>query len=85
LLNVLFKKCAHRITDTEVHIVLHKQISQWWPRLTDNAMKRQWLKIDFDKWKDPDAPVSSEGEDDDMSGGKAMRKVCSSSKTMFTF
>lgn len=44
-------RCTHKVSATRVDIILEKQTSEWWPRLTRTPQKPHWLKIDFDKWK----------------------------------
>lgn len=35
----------------------------WWPRLLSSKTRPAWLKIDFDRWKDPEAEEISENDE----------------------
>lgn len=46
----------------EIDIIVEKVELEWWPRLTSDAYKPAWLKLDFDKLKTDD----DEDEEDDF-------------------
>lgn len=70
----LYQECTYKVTERAVQIVLRKLPLQnddtlslddnenWWPRLTLKSTKFPWLKIDFDRWKDPHESQDEEKE-----------------------
>jgi len=62
--SVLAKPLDVRVLENRVEVTLKKQKRDvgFWPTLLDTGsqQKPQWLKFDFDKWKDPD------GEEDEQ-------------------
>jgi hypothetical protein len=52
-----------------VQMTLSKTKMGWWPQLVVGD-KPHWLKIDFDKWKDPD---ESDGDDQDREPAQVCR------------
>ncbi|KAJ6636308.1 Very-long-chain (3R)-3-hydroxyacyl-CoA dehydratase [Pseudolycoriella hygida] len=50
-----------KILDSKVSITLQKKVDTWWPRITSQPQKPQWLKIDFDRWRcDPEDDVEED-------------------------
>lgn len=40
-----------KVSDSRIDITLIKRSEAWWPRVTAQPQKPQWLKIDFDRWR----------------------------------
>ncbi|CAH0399555.1 unnamed protein product [Chilo suppressalis] len=55
-----------RVLDNRVDLVIQKEKTAWWPRLTAQPQKPAWLKINFDLWKSEDAQDSDEEKRDVM-------------------
>ncbi|XP_077283638.1 3-hydroxyacyl-CoA dehydratase 2 isoform X2 [Arctopsyche grandis] len=56
-----------QVFDNRLEIYLKKAKSAWWPRLTAQAQKPVWLKVDFDRWKcEGDGIEDSEDEHRDV-------------------
>ncbi|KAJ2544011.1 p23 chaperone protein wos2 [Coemansia sp. RSA 1933] len=53
-------------TGRKVVLILDKAEGEWWPRLTKESQKPNFLKTDFDHWKDSD---DSEDETPNQPGG----------------
>lgn len=62
-----FQDSVYKLTHRGVQFTFKKQNKggeKWWPRLTFSQQRFSWLKVDFEKWRDPDAEESSEDEDE---------------------
>jgi len=53
------------VFEREMRIHLKKKEPDWWPRLLYDQQKLNWLKIDFDRWKEP----ADDSEDEGMMSG----------------
>lgn len=53
---------SFQVLDSGIQISLKKKDKDWWPRLLYQQQKLAWLKIDFDRWKNPDGFDDSEDE-----------------------
>ncbi|TKR72731.1 hypothetical protein L596_020137 [Steinernema carpocapsae] len=47
---------------SNINVILKKRTQGFWPSLTADKAKLNWLKIDFDRWIDPDAEADAEEE-----------------------
>ncbi|CAK1542317.1 unnamed protein product [Leptosia nina] len=55
-----------KVYENRIDVVLDKDESVWWPRLTAQPQKPAWLKINFDQWKSEDDGGSEEETRDVM-------------------
>lgn len=46
--------------DSRIDVTLVKRTEAWWPRVTAQPQKPQWLKIDFDRWRSLEDDLSDE-------------------------
>ena len=58
----------NKVSGPSIAFVLLKQDEEWWPRLLDATAKPNWLKTDFNKWRDED----DEGEDEVVDPSEGM-------------
>lgn len=49
--------------DRDIEFVLLKRKSTLWPRLMKDTKKPQWLKVDFDRWKQTEDSDREEEEE----------------------
>lgn len=58
---MFFQSSRYEILDKEINFTLHKKLNEWWPRLTCEPQKPQWLKVNFDKWESDslECPIES--------------------------
>jgi len=61
--NIIPEESKQRKGGREYYFDLKKKDSGYWPRLLKDKQKRQYLKIDFNRWKDEDE------SDDEEEGG----------------
>jgi len=57
------ERSSFQVLDSGIQISLKKKDTDWWPRLLYQQQKLAWLKIDFDRWKNPDGFDDSEEEE----------------------
>lgn len=57
-----FQASKYKILDSKVNITLQKTVNVWWPRITSQPQKPQWLKVSvgsISKWKELPNPTQS--------------------------
>ncbi|GAA5923528.1 hypothetical protein JCM1841_002974 [Sporobolomyces salmonicolor] len=67
------EEARRALSGKSLYVVLRKKTpkDEYWPRLTKDKVRLNWLKTDFSKWKDEDEQEDEEPEADDggMGGG----------------
>ncbi|GAA5948831.1 hypothetical protein JCM21900_003442 [Sporobolomyces salmonicolor] len=67
------EEARRALSGKSLYLVLRKKTpkDEYWPRLTKDKVRLNWLKTDFSKWKDEDEQEDEEPEADDggMGGG----------------
>ncbi|KAK0402973.1 hypothetical protein QR680_016646 [Steinernema hermaphroditum] len=67
------KNVVIKSVGSNVNVTLKKRNEGFWPTLTAKNVRRGWLKIDFDRWIDPDADADALFEEEEQN--ERQRKI----------